>query len=65
MLYRDHKEFRPARQVRNAADLNTFVNWLKTHNPFNMQFNKNNKLCSVCSGVSADNTINCDPSSEE
>ena len=58
--HRDHRDLRPARQKRDADDRMAFVHWLTTHNPFAAQFNKDNRVCSVFSGVSADETINCE-----
>ena len=57
VAYKDHKELRPARQNRDATDLVKFISWLKTHNPFDPKYQT--KRISVFSGMSADETINC------
>ena len=53
-----HKELQPACQKRDTADLVKFINWLKTHNPFYPKYQT--QLISVFTGISADETINCD-----
>lgn len=62
MQHRDHKELGVARQIRDAADLKKFLNWLNTHDPFDPNLQPH--LVSVFSGLSADSTINCDNASE-
>ena len=58
VAHKDHKELQPARQKRDTADLVKFINWLKTHNPFDPKYQ--HQLISVFTGISADETINCD-----
>ena len=62
VAYKDHKELRQARQNRDTTDLVKFTSWLKTHNPFNPKYQT--KLIAVFSGMSADETINCDRADE-
>ena len=56
------KERRPARQNRDATDPVKFISWLKTHKPVDPKYQT--KLISVFSGMSADETINCDRADE-
>ena len=60
--YKDHKELRPACQERDAKDLSKFVSWLKAHNPFDEKYK--DKLISVFTGITADDTIDCDRADE-
>ena len=62
VAYKDHKELRPACQNRDATDLVKFISWPKTHNPFDPKYQT--KLISVFSGMSTDETINCDRADE-
>ena len=59
-LYREHKELKESRMQRDKEDLNSFLQWLRIHDPFSEKFNKDNMLCSVFSGLKADMSINCD-----
>ena len=57
-VYKQHKELRETRQRKDATDLSKFIDWLDVHNPFELK--NNSKLMSVFTGLSADDSINCD-----
>lgn len=59
---KDCKEHLSSCQERDASYLKKFINWLHTHNPFNPNYQS--PLISVYSGISADETINCDQAEE-
>jgi len=62
VAHKDHKELRSACQNRDATDLVTFTSWLTTHSPFDPKYQT--KLISIFSGMSADETINCNQTDE-
>ena len=57
-VYKQHKELKETRRRRDASDLSKFIDWLHVHNPFEIKNNSN--LMSVFTGLSADDSINCD-----
>jgi len=55
-----HKETSNARQVRDDRDMKTLLEFLEARNPFN----DDPSLCSISSGVTADETVNVDNARE-
>lgn len=56
-----HVEMRQSRQIRDAKDRNTFVDWLQIHSPFEYPAQE---LVNISTGRIAEDTINCDKAHE-
>ena len=53
-----HKDCRQASQKGDKSDIVTFVEWLQAHPPFDRH--DPDILCSIASGIVADESVNCD-----
>jgi hypothetical protein len=56
-----HVEIRKSRKRRDEIDLDTFIAWLKAHNPFTKL---SGELISLAPGYVSDESVNCDQAFE-